>query len=578
MSVVLGIYIDSKLIKYVKIKKENDDIKILNFNIEFYENLSQALRKIIYDTNSQKIPISINLSEEFYTNFTLKKSANKKEIKRSVQAMVQMICDEKKEDIKDIDYRFIVNKSLETEDDYEILLINAKKENLKTIKSKITPYKIKSITPIGTSIKNLINENENKNKDENYAIVNIEETTKVTSIIDGNVYKVNEIKIGIKDIIKAIDLSENLYQKNYNIYKNMTIYTKGSKKVDDENYEYLECVLPVLYKIVIEVKKIVDDPYMNISKIYITGSGANINNLDLYFNEYILNIETEILKPYFLEFASIKTSIKEYLEVTSAMAIALDGLENIDKNLNFYKKAVSNVKQIESANNVNKKESINDTEENETKEVKENIEKNIKVESDEKNLEEKNNYKNYKNKEKENSKLTSKEKLLLRICATFIILIVGFLGTSNMSNNILEERKKELAEVNLKVEEEVSKLDKQYEMIEKKTEEYRKMTENLDSLINKESVEIKERIVPKDSIPKLLENVRKVIPEKVNIISISNETNSKNISIQAVSEKYEQLGYFSSILKTENVLLNVKTSSGVKEGENIKVLIEGELP
>ena len=578
MSVVLGIYIDSKLIKYVKIKKENDDIKILNFNIEFYENLSQALRKIIYDTNSQKTPISINLSEEFYTNFTLKKSANKKEIKRSVQAMVQLICDEKKEDIKDIDYRFIVNKNLETEDDYEILLINAKKENLKTIKSKITPYKIKSITPIGTSIKNLINENENKNKDENYAIVNIEETTKVTSIIDGNVYKVNEIKIGIKDIIKAIDLSENLYQKNYNIYKNMTIYTKGSKKVDDENYEYLESVLPVLYKIVIEVKKIVDDPYINISKIYITGSGANINNLDLYFNEYILNIETEILKPYFLEFASIKTSIKEYLEVTSAMAIALDGLENIDKNLNFYKKAVSNVKQIESADNVNKKESINDTEENETKEIKENIEKNIEVENNEIILEEKNSYNSYKNKEKENSKLTSKEKLLLRICATFIILIVGFLGTSNMSNNILEERKKELAEVNLKVEEEVSKLDKQYEMIEKKTEDYKKMTENLDSLINKESVEIKERIVPKDSIPKLLENVRKVIPEKVNIISISNETNSKNISIEAVSEKYEQLGYFSSILKTENVLLNVKTSSGVKEGENIKVMIEGELP
>lgn len=547
MSVVLGIYIDSKLIKYAKIKKENDDIKILNFNIEFYENLSQTLRKIIYDTNSQKTPISINLSEEFYTNFTLKKSANKKEIKRSVQAMVQMICDEKKEDIKDIDYRFIVNKSLETEEDYEILLINAKKENLKTIKSKIIPYKIKSITPIGTSIKNLINENENKNKDENYAIVNIEEITKVTSVIDGNVYKVNEIKLGIKDVIKAIDLSENLYQKNYNIYKNMTIYTKGSKKVDDENYEYLESVLPVLYKIVIEVKKIVDDPYMNISKIYITGAGANINNLDLYFNEYILNIETEILKPYFLELASIKTSIKEYLEVTSAMSIALDGLENIDKNLNFYKKAVSDVKQIESVDNVIRKESINDTEKNETK-------------------------------EKENSKLTSKEKLLLRICATFIILIVGFLGTSNMSNNILEERKKELAEVNLKIEEEVSKLDKQYEVIEKKTEEYRKMTENLDSLINKESIEIKERIVPKDSIPKLLENVRKVIPEKVNIISISNKTNSKNISIEAVSGKYEQLGYFSSILKTENVLLNVKTSSGVKEGENIKVMIEGELP
>lgn len=575
MSVVLGIYIDSKLVKYAKIKKENDDIKILNFNIEFYENLSQVLRKIIYDTNSQKTPISINLSEEFYTNFHLKKNTNKKEIKRNVQAMVQMICDEKKENIKDIDYRFVLNKSLETEEDYEILLINTKKESLKTIKSKITPYKIKTITPIGISIKNLIINNNN----ENYAIVNIEETTKVTSIIDGNVYKVNEVKTGIKDIIKAIDISENLYKKNYNIYKNMTIYKKGSKKVDDENNEYLESVLPVLYKIVIEIKKIVDDPYMNINKIYITGSGANINNLDLYFEEYILNIETEILKPYFLEMSSIKTSIKEYLEVTSAMAIALDGLGELDKNLNFYKKVASDIKQIESDNSFNKKESVNDIEEKkETKSEKEITENKINIENNEIIIEEKNNYNNYINNKKENSKLTSKEKLMLRICAVFIILIIGFLGTSNMSNNILEERKKELAEVNLKVEEEFSKLDKQYEIIEKKTEEYKKMIENLDSLTNKENVEIKERIVPKDSIPKMLENIRKVIPEKVSILSISNETNSKNISIEAVSEKYEQLGYFSSILKTENVLLNVKTSSSIKEGENIKVIIEGELP
>ena len=277
--------------------------------------------------------------------------------------------------------------------------------------------------------------------------------------------------------------------------------------------------------------------------------------------------------------SSIKTSIKEYLEVTSAMAIALDGLGELDKNLNFYKKVASDIKQIESDNSFNKKESVNDIEEKkETKSEKEITENKINIENNEIIIEEKNNYNNYINNKKENSKLTSKEKLMLRICAVFIILIIGFLGTSNMSNNILEERKKELAEVNLKVEEEFSKLDKQYEIIEKKTEEYKKMIENLDSLTNKENVEIKERIVPKDSIPKMLENIRKVIPEKVSILSISNETNSKNISIEAVSEKYEQLGYFSSILKTENVLLNVKTSSSIKEGENIKVIIEGELP
>ena len=43
MPIVLGIYIDNKIVKYAKMQKENENIKILNFNIEFYDNLSKVL-------------------------------------------------------------------------------------------------------------------------------------------------------------------------------------------------------------------------------------------------------------------------------------------------------------------------------------------------------------------------------------------------------------------------------------------------------------------------------------------------------------------------------------------------------
>ena len=37
----------------------------------------------------------------------------------------------------------------------------------------------------------------------------------------------------------------------------------------------------------------------NVTKIYLTGAGTVINNLDLYFQEYMINTKCEILRPYF---------------------------------------------------------------------------------------------------------------------------------------------------------------------------------------------------------------------------------------------------------------------------------------
>ena len=67
------------------------------------------------------------------------------------------------------------------------------------------------------------------------------------------------------------------------------------------------------------------------------------------------------------------------------------------------------------------------------------------------------------------------------------------------------------------------------------------------------------------------------IPQKVKITSIEN-TEDTHIVIQAESSQYEQLGFFKGLLATEEILVDVKSTSGTKEGEVIKVTIEGELP
>ena len=65
----LGLYIETNIIKYAKVSKERDILKIESFGIKFYDKLDEAIKQIISETYSFKIPISINLSDEIYILF-----------------------------------------------------------------------------------------------------------------------------------------------------------------------------------------------------------------------------------------------------------------------------------------------------------------------------------------------------------------------------------------------------------------------------------------------------------------------------------------------------------------------------
>ena len=81
----------------------------------------------------------------------------------------------------------------------------------------------------------------------------------------------------------------------------------------------------------------------------------------------------------------------------------------------------------------------------------------------------------------------------------------------------------------------------------------------------------------RNSIPNLLNQIMSTIPNKVQLTSIQN-TSDKNMTIKAQSSDYDQLGYFIAKLKTQKILKNVVSSSGIKSGGIVDVTIEGELP
>ena len=95
MSTCLGLYVENNVIKYAKVSKDNDNIKIDSFGIKFYDKLNEAIKQVIEETYSYKTPISINLSNEEYNYFYLFSLLNKKDMQNVINTEFESICYDK---------------------------------------------------------------------------------------------------------------------------------------------------------------------------------------------------------------------------------------------------------------------------------------------------------------------------------------------------------------------------------------------------------------------------------------------------------------------------------------------------
>ena len=80
MASCLGLYIEENIIKYAKVSKENDVVKVESFGIKFYDRLNEAIEQVIEETYSYNTPISINTLNENYNYFYIFNLLNKKDM------------------------------------------------------------------------------------------------------------------------------------------------------------------------------------------------------------------------------------------------------------------------------------------------------------------------------------------------------------------------------------------------------------------------------------------------------------------------------------------------------------------
>ena len=332
MSNCLGLYIEENLIKYAKVSKDHDNLKVESFGVKFYEKLGPAIDQVIEETYSQKTPISINLSEEMYNYFDMFALLTKSDLQKAIKTEFESYCTDKGYNPNVFESRYAVVDYPDDKEKIKVIHIAENKIELNKKTQVFENYRLMNISPISMSIPNLLNTEEKQNA----LIVNIEDETTITTIIDNKVYNVDKIEQGASEILSKINLKENSYSKSYEICKNTTIYTSEGRELQEEQSSYLDDIMPTLYTIVGEVRRILNTNTEKINKIYLTGTGALINNADLYFQEYLDDVNCEVLRPYFIE-GTRDLSIKDYIEVNSAISLAMMGLNEGIAGMNFRK-------------------------------------------------------------------------------------------------------------------------------------------------------------------------------------------------------------------------------------------------
>ncbi len=544
----LGLYIESNLIKYAKVTKERDILKVESFGMKFYDQIGPTINQIISETFSYKTPISINLSEEVYQYFYFFNLLNKNDLKKAIETEFDSYCYDKGYNRNALESRYALVQDMQDTEKIKAIYISVNKTEINKRLQEFDGNSISYLTPLPMAITNVIDLKEK----ENIAIINMEEKTTITTIIDSKIYEIDTIEESVKTILDTISTKENSFSKAYEICKNTTIYTmEGKELLDGTENLYLEDIMPTLYNIVQKIKENFDNSLNRIDKIYITGTGCIINNIDLYFQEYFKDAKCEILKPYFIP-ESVKINVKDYIEVNSAIALAMQGLGYGIGTINFknptfldklpeWMKIDVGTKNKDKANSKAKSNSLS----------KFNFSLDLKGEFD------------------------RTEKWLLRTTIGILAFIIIYSCVTIFLNTETNKKIEEVDSVKEDTTAQIQLISKDIQTLNNKATDYTSMTNKLKSY----SAEVASNLKSKNVIPMLLTRIMNVIPKGVTLTSIENTTGT-HIVINAQSEDYDLLGFFKGSLIVDGILSpsTVVSTSGVKQDGIVKVVIEGDLP
>lgn len=532
MSTCLGLYIEKSLIKYAKVEKEHDNVKVEAFGTKFYDNLGEAIKQIIAETYSFKIPVSVNLSNEVYNYFTMFGMLNKKDMNKAIETEFESLCYEKGTNSKTFETRYTTTKSVEDKDNVRIVHAAVNRNDITMRVQQMEGNKIACMTTVPMALAGIANLKQN----ENIAIVNLEEKTTITTIVNQRIYTVDVLQTGMQDVLDRIASKENSYAKAFDVCKNTTIYTMDGQDLQvGDNNEYMEDIMPCLYNIVSKVQEIISLSVAKIDRIYIAGTGAVINNIDLYFQEFFKNTRCEFLKPYFIQ-DNVKINLKEYIEVDSAIALGLTGAGGGIPDINF------------------KEQSLNDG-------LPEGLRTFLE--------------------DKLSLKITTGEswdnfgKVMTRFTAALAIFAILYCAASVALDRQIDLKKEQVRLAKADSDKQIERIQSDIENTKEKANTYATLIKNLEDSSNAQA----ENNRNKNMIPTFLTQLMGIIPKGVQITSVENTTD-KHMVINAQSKKYEQLGYLKAKLREDGILVSdtVVSTAGTKDGDFVKIKIEGDLP
>ena len=553
MQYCLGISIDDKFIKYAKVQKEDNTFKVESYGINSYNNmdLDKRIAQIIQETDSSKIPISTDIQNEKYYFFNFFGVKNKTYAKEAIQTEFESFCADNHINKNTVDGRYIYTKNIDMPDQNKAIYIYANKGEMEERLNLFKGAKVVSATPDAIAIPNIVNIEPNKN----IMIVDISDNTKITTLINKNIYNVDILSEGLKEAFDTINLKENSTLKTYEVLKNTTIYTMDMDTTSNKkNDEYLQHIVPALYKVAQEVLNITKN-YKKIDQIYLTGYATVINNIELYFQEYFKDSKVEILKPFFIE-KNNRVNVKDYIEVNQAIALALQGMGYGARTINFStdKKA----DEIKSMLSMNMTDIINSFKVQKADNGKEKKKQKLNVDLG---------FLKNKSKNLDTSMTNAFISLLL-------ITILYCAGSIWVSKQILSETDKVKDDVSY-TQEQIAKATNDDSKINTKTNDYKRYKSNLENTSNV----IETKRSRKNQITTLLNKIVYTIPKEVQLTEIKNEEKGgkQHIYISAQSKKYEQLAYFKAKLKNANILDNVTSNEGTKSGDVVTTIIEGDL-
>lgn len=551
----LGIYIENNLIKYAKVSKDRDTFKVDAFGIRFFDNLNEAIKKIVEETYSFTTPISINLANEQYLYYDIFALLSKNDIQKTVETEFETFCDENKYNQKAFETRYALVSNVQNKERIKAIQVIVNKIELNKQKQYLEKHNLSGILPIGTAIASITR----FEKKENVLIVNMEEKTTITTIYDRQIYNVETIDYGSQEVLEKINRTENSMSKAYEICKGTTIYT--ANVIDDAKEQpHLEDIIPTLYQISQKIKEIVDESPVKISTVYLTGTLSVINNVDLYFQEFLPSADCKILKPSIVELNVTQINIKDYIEVNSAISLAMQSLGEGMQSLNFRKpNFMEELKQRLSVDiSIGKKKDKPAKEEKGKGKASKLAGKLPKISLGNMSM---------------TGSLDKTEVMLIRVLIAIILINIIFVAFSKVLYGQMDKKQKEVEGLISSENAQIGKINTDINSLNTKNTKYTSLTEELKAINDK----ISNIAEMKNSIPNLLNQIMYTIPEGVQLTSIQNTT-GKKISIIAQASDYDQLGYFIAKIKVSGILNNAVSSSSQKSGDVVTVTIEGELP